>query len=341
VIMEVCGTHTMAIARHGIRSFLPAGVKLISGPGCPVCVTEPGYIDAAIELARRGALLATFGDLVAVPGSRSSLSRERARGARVKVCYSPIEALRIAAENAGSEVVFLAVGFETTAAPVMAALEMALRNGIENLSFLTAFKRIIPAMKALISDVSNRIDAFLCPGHVSAIIGASPYREIVSAGIPCAITGFEPADILYALRRLIEMLREGRADVENLYSRVVRESGNTKAQQIMSRFLVVTNARWRGLGEIRESGLRLRETWSRFDAEIKHGVTITEGTHAADCLCGEVVKGKLEPEKCAHFGRDCIPELPLGPCMVSSEGTCAAHYRYLAADSVRHQTTGR
>ncbi len=330
VIMEVCGTHTMAIARHGIRSLLPPNIQLISGPGCPVCVTEPGYIDTAIELARRGVIVVTFGDLLAVPGSESSLANARAAGARIVVCYSPAETLRIAAQHQNSEVVFLAVGFETTIAPIVSTLEAASKNGVKNLSFLTAFKRVIPAMKALVSDTSNRIDAFLCPGHVSAIIGVEPYQEIATSGIPCVIAGFEPIDILQALLKLVDMVKNKEASVINLYSRVVRQRGNPKAQELIDTFLVPSAARWRGLGEIPDSGFSFRETWRHFDAEARHGVRIPEGRQYRGCLCGEIVKGKIPPEQCSHFGRKCTPESPVGPCMVSSEGTCAAYYKYIS-----------
>ena len=332
-IMEVCGTHTMAVARHGIRQLLPREVELVSGPGCPVCVTVPGYIDAAIELARRGVLIATFGDLLPVPGSTTTLAQCRAEGGSIEVCYSPADALRLAAQHSDREVVFLAVGFETTIAPTMAMLETALRSGIKNLSLLTAFKLVPPALEALLADPSVGVHGLLCPGHVSAIIGATAYRRFAGLqGVPCVIAGFEPLDILLGIAEILRQLCSGEASVVNQYSRVVRPDGNPRAQALIRRFLESKDADWRGLGRLPRSSLALRPEYAMFDAESRHGIQISRGVENPLCACGEVIKGKTAPWDCPLFGHACTPQHPVGPCMVSSEGSCAAYYRYVPPD---------
>ncbi|MBF0142096.1 MAG: hydrogenase formation protein HypD [Magnetococcales bacterium] len=328
-LMEVCGSHTMAIARYAIRDFLPAGIRLVSGPGCPVCVTDPGYLDAAIELADRGVIVSTFGDMVRVPGSRSTLAQARAEGGRVEVCYSPMSALELARNHPASEVVFLAVGFETTVAPVIAMLDAAVSQGIGNLSLLTAFKRIPPALAALISDPGIRIDGLLCPAHVSAIIGADAYLPFAEThGVACVVAGFEPLDILLGLDGLLQQYLSGKARVDNQYARVVKPGGNRQALALMDRYLLPGDASWRGLGTIPASALNLRPEFSRFDAGNRHGLILQPGRLNPGCLCGEILKGKLAPEECPLFGGACHPDRPLGPCMVSSEGNCAAAFRY-------------
>lgn len=328
-VMEVCGTHTMAIARYGIRSLLPPHIELVSGPGCPVCVTDPGYLDTAIELAQRDVIVATFGDMIYVPGSRSTLANARASGGRVEPCYSPSRALNLARQHRDREVVFLAVGFETTMAPVVSILDHAAREGLDNLSLLTAFKRIPPALDLLIADPELQIDALLCPAHVSAVIGEIPYRAVVQkAGIPCVIAGFEPVDILAGLEAVLEQAIEGRPRVQNLYRRVVRPEGNPKAREVIDRFLEPAASTWRGLGPVPGGAMALRPAFQHLDAEQKHGVQIAHGTVNPGCLCGDVIKGKCTPDQCALFGSACTPDTPIGPCMVSQEGTCAASYRY-------------
>lgn len=328
-IMEVCGTHTMAIARHGIRDLLPPNVSLVSGPGCPVCVTPPGYIDTAIALAERGITLATFGDMLHVPGSEATLCDCRAEGGRAEACYSPLDALRIAAERPREEVVFLAVGFETTTAPVVSLVPRAHAAGVENLSILTAFKLVPPALRALLDDPEIRIDAFLCPAHVSAIIGPEAYAPFSGPnGVPCVIAGFEPLDILLGLDGILRQLAGGQSRVENQYSRVVRPGGNPKARAVMDAHLRPTDAEWRGLGVIPHSGLTLRDEWSAFDAERRHGVPVLRGHIDETCRCGDVIKGKIRPPDCPLFGTVCDPDHALGPCMVSAEGACAAHFKY-------------
>ncbi len=328
-IMEVCGSHTMAIARYGIRELLPENVDLVSGPGCPVCVTNPGYLDAAIALAARGVQLVTFGDMLNVPGSASSLAACRARGGDVRVCYGPATALELARAQPEREVVFLAIGFETTCAPSVSMLDRARREGVRNLSLLTAFKLVPPALAALRTDPDLRIDAFLCPAHVSAIIGAQAYEPFAGpGGVPCVIAGFEPLDILYGLAGILRQAVHGEARVENQYARVVRQGGNPAAQALMAAYLEPADAAWRGVGVIPASGLGLRAAYGDWDAARRHNLTVGPGVEPRGCACGDVIKGKLRPPACPLFGRRCTPDTPVGPCMVSSEGSCAAWYKY-------------
>lgn len=328
-LMEVCGTHTVSIARHGIGRALPTGVTLVSGPGCPVCVTGAGYIDAALDLARRGVMLCTFGDMLRVPGDDGSLDLARAQGADVRVCYSPAEAIAIARAEPQRQVVFLAVGFETTTAPVVSLVGTAAREGLGNLSLLTAFKTVPPALEALLADPEVAVDAFICPPHVSAIIGADAYRPLAEErGIPCAIAGFEPLDILHAILELIGQIADAAPRLANLYERVVRPGGNRRACELMDRYLEPVDAFWRGIGVIPSSGRALRRRYADFDAAVRFGVDIKAGRQVPGCRCGDVLKGKIAPEGCPLFGGACTPSTPVGPCMVSSEGSCAAHHRY-------------
>jgi len=328
-IMEVCGSHTMAIGRYGIRDLLPENVHLVSGPGCPVCVTSAGYIDAAIELAERGSIVVTFGDMLHVPGSDSSLAACRAAGHSVEVVYSPAIALDVATKNPDREVVFLAIGFETTTAPVVSLVESCIATGVDNLSLLAAFKTVPPALAALVVDEELGIDAFLCPAHVSAIIGSQAYDEVANQyGLPCVIAGFEPLDILLGVHGILEQLISGEPRVDNQYSRVVRPEGNKKAQTLIDRYLVPVDAHWRGIGVIPLSGLGLRPAFAAYDAEKKHDIEITAGVENPGCLCGDVIKGKCSPSDCPMFGTACTPDSAVGPCMVSSEGSCAAYFKY-------------
>lgn len=332
-LMEVCGSHTMAIARFGIRGFLPKNVALVSGPGCPVCVTDPGYIDAAIKLANQGKIIVTFGDMVRVPGSHSTLTQVRAQGGRIEIGYSPMLAVELARQFPQTEIVFLAVGFETTVAPVMAMLNMAIRQKIENLTLLTAFKLVPPALSALIADPEIRIDGLLCPAHVSAIVGADAYRPYAEEhGVACVVAGFEPLDILYGLDGLLQQLVANHPHVNNQYDRVVKAGGNRQAQQLIQHYLEPADTSWRGLGTIPASGLILRQPFYPFDASRRHGVPVQSGRSNPSCLCGEVLKGKIRPAECSLFGVACLPDKPLGPCMVSSEGSCAAEYKYALGD---------
>jgi hydrogenase expression/formation protein HypD len=335
-IMEVCGSHTMAIARYALRDFLPENVLLTSGPGCPVCVTDSGYIDAALELAARpDVTLGTFGDMMRVPGGpmgngkRRSLSSARAEGADVRVCYSPAMALEAAVENPAKEVVFLAIGFETTAAPIAATLNEAVERGIGNFSLLTAFKLVPPALEALASDPETAIDAFLCPAHVSAIIGSDAYKPFVEKHhLPCVVAGFEPLDILFGIKKILEQVVAGSAFVDNQYARVVRPAGNPLAWQLVNRYFEVLDAPWRGIGVIAGSGMGARAEFAEFDTERKLKVDVKPGKPDPRCKCGEVLKGKIQPAQCPMFAKACVPSNPIGPCMVSSEGACAAQYKY-------------
>lgn len=331
--MEVCGTHTMAIHRNGIPSLLPEKINLLSGPGCPVCVTPVSYLDHAIELARLdGVILATFGDLIRVPGSYSSLERVRAEGARVEVVYSPLEALSLAKKNKDSEVVFLGVGFETTAPVVAGSLAQAKKENISNYSVLAAHKVIPPAMKALVESEELDIDGFCCPGHVSAIIGAHPYRFLAEDhGIPCVVAGFEPLDIMQSLLMLVLGCGDNEAKVEIQYRRVVRPEGNVRAQELISNVFSPADTEWRGLGTIPGSGLVISKEYEDWDAGRKFGVELPDPIEPKGCICGSVLRGVKKPEDCPLFGDGCDPSHPVGACMVSSEGTCAAHFKYRKA----------
>jgi len=329
-LMEVCGTHTMAIYQHGIRALLPEQICLISGPGCPVCVTPVGYVDHAVALARRpDVIITTFGDMVRVPGSSSSLIREQARGATVKVVYSPLDAVAMAERNPDRQVVFLGVGFETTTPTVAGAVLTAEAKGVKNFFVLCSHKTIPGPMAVLVSDPELQVDGYLCPAHVSTIIGANAYRPLVEQfRVPCVVTGFEPLDMLQGIRMLASQVVNGEARVETEYSRIVRPDGNPKAREILYRVFRPCNARWRGIGDIPDSGLELRPEYAAFDAAVQIPVAVEEAREHAGCLCGEILKGKVTPRDCPLFRTVCTPEDPVGACMVSSEGTCAAEYKY-------------
>ena len=331
-LMEVCGTHTMAIAKSGIRSMLPGNVKLLSGPGCPVCVTPGEVIDAVLDLAMRpGVILATYGDMVRVPGSRpgDNLARRRALGARVEVVYSPVDAVELAQKNPDSEVVFLGVGFETTAPGTAAAVLTAKERGLTNFSLFSMLKTVEPALRALIASEGFNVQGFLCPGHVATIIGEEGFAFLPrDCGLPAVIAGFEPADILGAIYLLLKQLADGAPRVQNEYRRAVAPQGNPLARAMMERCFVPRRDLWRGLGAIEASGLRLRDELADFDAEKRFGVVYADAPKPTACRCGEVITGRLSPAECPLFGRRCTPEDPVGPCMVSSEGACAAAYKY-------------
>jgi len=329
-LMEVCGTHTMAAFRAGLRTLLPPTVRLISGPGCPVCVTEAGYIDAALELARQpGIIVATFGDLMRVPGSVSSLERERAVGADVRVVYSPLDALLLAQQNPSKRLVFCGVGFETTAPTVGATIQRAARAGTRNFSVLCAHKTIPRAMDALVRAGEIRIDGFLCPGHVSVIIGAATYRFLAEQhGVPCVISGFEPEDMLQSVVMLLAQLVEGRPTVQIQYTRSVNEHGNRAAQALLHEVFEECDANWRGLGTITGSGLAIRAKYAAYDTERVFGIQVRHTEAHPGCRCGEVLRGVLFPPECPLFGQVCTPANPVGPCMVSAEGACAAYYHF-------------
>ncbi|MEW6074108.1 MAG: hydrogenase formation protein HypD [Planctomycetota bacterium] len=331
-LMEVCGTHTMAIARHGLRSRLPPALALLSGPGCPVCVTPAAELDRAALLAREpGVTVAIFGDLLRVPGSLSSLERERAAGADVRIVYSPRDALAMAAADRARLVVFLGAGFETTSPLVAATLVRAREEAIENFLVLPVFRLIPPAMAALAADPRARIAGFLCPGHVSTILGTRPYEGLARAHrMPCVVAGFAPGEILRALVLLLRQIAESRAEVENAYETAVRPEGNPTARALLDRVFRVADADWRGIGRLPGSGLELREEYRRHDARARIPVALPAAAPDFErgCACGAVMQGRCAPADCAHFGTECLPAHPRGPCMVSSEGACAAHWRY-------------
>jgi hydrogenase expression/formation protein HypD len=329
-LMEVCGTHTMAIYQHGIRALLPKQIRLISGPGCPVCVTPVGYVDHAIALARKPNLIITsFGDMVRVPGSSSSLLHEQARGATIKVVYSPLDALAIAEKYPERTVVFLGVGFETTAPTIAGAILQASQRGVENFYVLASHKTMPAPMAALTGDPELQVDGYLCPAHVSAIIGVDAYIPLAAqARVPCVVTGFEPLDVLRGVLMLAKQVVRGECRVENEYSRVVRPEGNVKARELLYRIFEPCDDNWRGIGVIPDSGLQIRAEFGRFDAAKQLDAEIEAPVEHLGCLCGEILKGKARPHDCPMFKTVCTPEDPIGACMVSSEGTCAAEYKY-------------
>jgi hydrogenase expression/formation protein HypD len=330
-LMEVCGTHTMAISRFGLRARLPESLRLISGPGCPVCVTSCEQIDQAIGMAREpGVTIMSFGDVMRVPGSESSLERERACGRSVRVIYSPFDALQYAMRNPDQTVVLVGIGFETTSPTVAATLVRATEMRVGNFLVLPAFKLVVPAMAALVAERGSRIDGFLCPGHVSAIIGSAPYEPLARKHrVPCVVTGFEAVDILEGIAMLLRQIATGRSEVEVQYRRAVPREGNPAALDLLARVFRPCDAQWRGIGVIPASGLDLSRAFQAFDArqavpvEVPAGLDLPEG-----CSCGEVMKGLLSPSECALFGTACTPTQPVGPCMISSEGACAAYMRY-------------
>lgn len=329
-LMEVCGTHTASVSRSGLRSLLAGSVSLVSGPGCPVCVTPDGYVDAAIELGQKpGVILTTFGDMIRVPGRNSTLEKERAKGADVRIVYSPLDAVALAASTPDREIVFLGVGFETTAPTIGGAIRTASERGLRNFSVLSSVRTIPEAMSLLVQDPEIRIQGFLCPGHVSVIIGTEPYRFLAEKhGIPCVICGFEPLDILLAISMLLRQRKEGVARVENAYPRGVSPGGNRKAREMIAEVFEPCDTGWRGIGIIPGSGLRIRDRYAAFDAERRHGVPVVFSQTPTPCRCGDVLKGKILPTDCPLFGNACVPQEPVGPCMVSTEGTCAAYYKY-------------
>lgn len=328
-IMEVCGTHTMAIARHGLKRLFPPGVRMVSGPGCPVCVTPVEDIDRAIEIAKiPGVILTTFGDMLRVPGSHSSLELQKAAGADIRIVYSPVDALDVATRHPDRKVVFIGVGFETTAPIVAATVAIAHRKRIKNFSVIPLFKTVPPALKALLAQDTS-IDGFLLPGHVSAIIGARPYAFIArDCKIPGVIAGFDPDGILRSVESLTAMIRAGAPEIVIDYSAVVRPEGNIAAQKMIARVLTPVDARWRAIGIIPGSGLGLSEPYASFDAAKIFPVTLPPPREPRACQCGAMMLGKKIPQQCPLFAKRCTPARPVGPCMVSSEGTCAAAFRY-------------
>ncbi len=329
-LMEVCGTHTMSIFRHGIRSLLPETIALLSGPGCPVCVTAQSDIDAFIALARKPeVIVATFGDLMRVPGTESSLQLERAGGADIRIVYSTFDALTIAEEHPDRKIVFLGVGFETTAPTVAASLSAARDMERKNFFVFSAHKLVPPALEALMHFPGVALDGFILPGHVSVILGENGYRSFFDRHrIPCVITGFEPVDILQGIFRLAGQIETGTPALENAYPRAVTAEGNKKARQLMDAVFEGADTVWRGLGTIAQSGLKIRPAFADFDAARHFDLALPETLEPKGCACDDILTGAKTPPECALFKTVCTPMDPVGPCMVSSEGTCAAYYRY-------------
>jgi len=329
-LMEVCGTHTMSIFRHGIRSVLPRGITLLSGPGCPVCVTAQKDIDAFVEFAKiENVIVTTFGDLIKVPGSGSSLGMEKACGADVRIVYSISDAVAIARENKNKDVVFCGVGFETTIPTLAAGILMGSREKLNNFSIYSANKLTPPALAALMETDGVEINGFMLPGHVSVITGTNAYRDTFEKyNMPSVIAGFEPMDILQAILLLIQQNEAGKPALENAYPRAVSQEGNGKAKQIMNQVFEVCDATWRGIGKIPSSGMRLKKEYEKFDATIKFEMNIPQVPEPRGCACGEILMGLKSPNQCSLYKKKCTPMTPIGPCMVSSEGSCAAFYRY-------------
>ena len=327
--MEVCGTHTMAVERFGIRRILPENVRLISGPGCPVCVTPKNYIDKAIEFSKiEGIIVFSFGDMLKVPGTDSSLLKQKSKG-NVRIVYSPLDAVEFAEKNQDKKIVFLGIGFETTAPTVAATVKYAKKKKLKNFFVYSGHKVMPPAMKLLARDKFINIKGFLCPAHVSAIIGLKPYAEINKKyGMACVISGFEPLDILQSILMLVRQVKLNKAKVENQYSRVVKVSGNTKALRLIDEVFSIKDSDWRGIGIIPKSGLVLSRRYAGFDIEKNIDLSEVKTKIDKGCICGGVLKGIKTPLECGLFSKKCTPENPQGACMVSSEGTCAAYYRY-------------
>jgi hydrogenase expression/formation protein HypD len=329
-IMEVCGTHTMEIGRMGLRSLLPKNIELVSGPGCPVCVTPGSYIDAAADLALvKGVRVLTYGDMIRVLGVRFSLEQVKAKGAKVDVVTSPLQAIETARANPIEQIVFLAVGFETTAPATARAIDLAYRDNLSNLTFFVSHKIVPPALCALIEDTELAISGFMLPGHVSAIIGETPYAFLAKRGIPAVITGFEPLDILSGILSLCTMLKKNAPALVNAYTRIVKKEGNPKALEMIDTVFETTDALWRGIGMLKKSGLVIREKYRSFDAARRFSMDSGAAeSMPEDCSCGDVLKGRIRPDQCPLFGSSCTPASPVGPCMVSSEGSCAAYFKF-------------
>lgn len=333
VIMEVCGTHTVALRKHGIHSLLPSNIRLVSGPGCPVCVTPSSYIGNAIDLLQKNetVMIATFGDMAKVPDESGRTLAGYSGTGKVAVIYSPADLLGLCGKT-GKEIVFLGIGFETTIPTIASMLKAARKEGIRNLSVYCCFKLVPPALEALLSDPSCAVDALLLPGHVSAILGLAPYTFIQDRyRIPAVIAGFEGLDLLTAIYMLLRQLDGGRGEVENAYPRVVKPEGNVKAAAVMKEVFVPADSLWRGLGVMPASGLALNPSFIDFDAQKRFGLPQLSDSEPAGCGCSSVIQGKLKPTDCPLFGSRCTPDRPVGPCMVSSEGACAAWYFYGAA----------
>jgi len=331
-IMEVCGTHTMSAARFGLKSLLPEGVRLVSGPGCPVCVTAPNDIDAFLALGSvPGAILVSFGDMLRVPGSSTSLERERAAGADVRIVYSPLDAVEIAANEPDKQIVFFGVGFETTMPAVAISIVSAAERNLANFTVFCVHKTMPAALRALLAGGEVKVSGLLLPGHVTTIIGADAYDFIAKEfSVPCAVTGFEPVDMMLGVESILKQRAEGVAKIDNVYARAVSPQANPRAGRLFDKVFEPCDADWRGIGVIPASGIRIRDGYSAFDARKRFAEVIEAVPIApiSECLCGDVLRGAMRPVDCPQFGAACTPSDPVGPCMVSSEGACAAAYRY-------------
>ncbi len=332
--MEVCGTHTMSIARYGINSILPENIQLVSGPGCPVCVTPVKYVEEALALARmEDVIITSFGDMLKVPGAEDSLYILRSQGHGIRIVYSPADSIKIAEENPDKKIVFLAVGFETTTPTIAGTLAIAEKKEIENFFILAGNKVMPPAMSALAASGDLKLDGFICPPHVSAITGTGIYEFLAEDySKACVVAGFEPTDILQSVLMLIEQVKNSEAKVENQYSRVVTREGNLKAQSTINEFFTPVDSAWRGIGVIPQSGLTLKKEYAHRDAQIEFGLDVGEVPENPNCICGDVLTGRKIPTDCKLFARACTPAKPQGACMVSSEGSCAAFYKYRIND---------
>ncbi|HLF33911.1 MAG TPA: hydrogenase formation protein HypD [Cyclobacteriaceae bacterium] len=327
--MEVCGGHTMAIQKSGIPSLLPENITLKSGPGCPVCVSSRGFIDQAVALSRiPGVIIATFGDLIRVPGSYTTLEKAKAEGSRVEIVYSILDALKIAEKYPDRKIIFLGIGFETTAPSTAAGILMARSGGLKNFFVLSSHKVMPPAMRALVEEGIN-IDGFIGPGHVSTITGSAIYEELPRLyRLGCVISGFEPVDILQSIYMLVMQAEKNEPKVEIQYKRAVKPEGNRKALDMLDQVFELCDDWWRGLGILKSSGLRLKNEFADFDAGLHFHVEVPDIREDARCLCGDVLKGRITPDECSLFGKSCNPVNPVGACMVSNEGACHAYYRY-------------
>ena len=329
-IMEVCGGQTHSLVRNGIIDILPKEITMIHGPGCPVCVTPLNLIDKAIHLAlEEHVILCSFGDMLRVPGSKKSLLEAKAEGADVRILYSPLEAVKIAEDNPDRQVVFFAVGFETTAPANALSVLHASRKELKNYSILASHVLVPPAIKAVIDDEESKIDGFLAAGHVCTIMGAGEYYPISDQfNVPIVITGFEPVDILQGILMCVKQLEKNQSEVENQYARIVKEEGNLDAQSVIDQVFEVSNQLWRGIGEIPQSGYAVREQYAQYNAMVKFDVNIEIAQENSECISGQIMKGIKKPVECPHFGKKCTPTNPLGAPMVSSEGACAAYYHF-------------
>jgi hydrogenase expression/formation protein HypD len=329
-LMEVCGTHTVEIFRHGIRDVIPKSITLLSGPGCPVCVTSVRDVDAAIAIAQvPGVILTTFGDMMRVPGGSKSLLDARSEGADVRVLYSPLDALALAQKEPKREIVFFGTGFETTSPLLAASIAHAELAGVRNISVYAAFKLVPPALRALLDSPDVQVDGFILPGHVSTIIGKKPYDFVAEQyRKPSVITGFEAAEIIEGILMILRQIAQKRAAVEIQYRNVVREEGNPRAVELLNKYFEPADAYWRGIGVIPGSGLKLRDQYAAFDANKKFNPPVSEAVEPELCSCGDILRGVKIPTECALFGAGCTPDDPVGPCMVSTEGSCAAYYKY-------------